>query len=56
MLAFLPMCLVFLLSPKLLRMADQDEQVIECTCLYMLFMAPAIVIYGLNDLQRKFLN
>ena len=28
MLAFIPMCLIFIISPKLLRMADQDEAVI----------------------------
>ena len=50
------MCLIFIVSPKLLRMAGQDEDVIQCTYLYMLFMTPAILFYGLNDLQRKFLN
>lgn len=54
--AFVPIALIFITSPIFLRMVGQDEEVIKCTYVYMLFMMPGVLFLGLNDLQRKFLN
>jgi Na+-driven multidrug efflux pump len=41
---------------EFLVMLDQDPQVSELTSSYMLYYFPALLIYGVNDLYRKFLN
>ena len=41
---------------EFLVMLHQDPEVSELTASYMLYYFPALLIYGLGDLYRKFLN
>jgi Na+-driven multidrug efflux pump len=56
---FISFTFVFLLMIKMkefLVMLHQDEEVSELTASYMLYYFPALLIYGVSDLYRKFLN
>jgi Na+-driven multidrug efflux pump len=39
-----------------LVMLDQDAEVSELTASYMIYYFPALLIYGMSDIHRKFLN
>ena len=53
--AFIPMLICFLFSHKALLGLGQDSAVCDEAYIYIMFMAPSILLIGLGDLQRKFM-
>ena len=54
--AWLLVCIVFLQCESILIFFGQDPIVSSYTQTYINYQLPAILIYGLSDLNRKFLN
>ena len=55
MLYWVPLGLILLSQDSLLKLLGQQEAVVESTQHYLSCMIPAAFVYGLNDLQNKFM-
>ena len=55
MIYWFPLAVIFLLQGSFLTLLKQQQNVIDQTSHYLICMMPAAFLYGLNDLQNKFI-
>jgi Na+-driven multidrug efflux pump len=56
MIAFVFILVLLMNAKEFLISIDQDPDVSEQTASYMLWYFPGLMIYGISDLYRKYLN